>query len=145
MATGTAIDYKLVRVGGAEYKIIPLSPDRAIDFCTDAMTALAPLLTAVEMPSEDSKNYAAEFAMKAIPNLGLVNSEKLKAMFSVIRDQMMLPNNQPASDPVAYQEWFASHPSHLLEVHVKGLFATVKDFFPQELGMLLGVPSSKES
>ena len=141
MATGTAIDYKTVKVGGAEYRLIPLPPDRAIDFCSDALTALAPLLTAVELPSEDSKNYAAEFALKVIPNLGLVNSEKLKAMFVVVRDQMTFPNGQQANDVVAYQEWFTSHPSHLLEAHVRGLFALVKDFFPQELGMLLGVPS----
>ena len=137
MTTGTGIDYKTVTVGAAEYKMIPLSPDRAIDFCTDSMIALAPVLTAVELPEAEASNYAMAFAMRVIPNIGLVNPEKLKAIFAVVREQMVLPNEKLASDVNSFHDWFTKHPSHLLESHMKGLFVLVKDFFPQGLGTLI--------
>ena len=141
MTAGTGIDYKSAKVGTAEYKFLPLSPDVAIDFCTDAIVALSPVLTSVEI----GDGSIGAFIMRVVPNIGLINPDKLKKMLFVVRGQMILPNDKVASDEVAFQEWFQKNPSHLLESHIKGLFALVKDFFPQGLGTILAGTSLKNS
>jgi hypothetical protein len=141
MTTGTGIDYKTVKVGSVEFKLIPLAPNEAIDFCTDAMVSLSPVLTSVEI----GEGGIGALIMQVIPNIGRIDPAKLKAMFAVVRRQMQLPNGKFAQNEAAYHDYFRENPSHLMESHVKGLFALVRDFFPQELGTILGAQSLKNS
>lgn len=134
MEAGTSIDYKSIMVGGVEYKLIPLAASQAIDFCSDASISLAPLLTDVEI----GDGGMGDFIMRIVPNIGKLNPDKAKAMFRVVREQMMLPDGKRAADVLAFHDWFDDHKSHLMEAHVRGLFALVADFFPQELGTILG-------
>lgn len=134
MEAGTGIDYIKVKVGTAEYKLIPLSANQAIDFCTDASITLAPLLSDVEI----GEGGLGEFVMRVVPNIGKLGSEKTKALFKVVREQMMLPNGKMASDMMSFHEWFRANPSQLMDAHVRCLFALIRDFFPQELGIILG-------
>ena len=139
MATGTGIEYKTVKVASVEFKLMQLAPTEAMDFCTDAVVALAPVLKDVEI----SSGSVSELVMKAIPNIGLIDAQKLKTMFAMVRRQMMLPNGKLAQDEASYHDYFRANPSQLIESHVKGLFALVADFFPQGLGTLLGGQSLK--
>jgi hypothetical protein len=141
MEAGTCIDYKSVTVGGIEYKLIPLAATQAIDFCTDASISLAPLLANVEI----GDGGMGEFVMRVIPNIGLLNADKTKAMFKVVREQAILPNGKRASDALAFIEWFKDHPSHMMELHVRALFLLVADFFPKELGTILAGTSLRKS
>jgi len=137
------LTFKTVKVGGSEYKFIPLDASTAMDFCMDSLVTFAPVLKDVELSSGE----LMEFIMRAIPNIGMVDPVKMKNVFRVVRGQMQLPNGRLAQDEASFQEWFRDNPSHLLESHMKGLAAIVRDFFPQGLGTLLdgmSLPKSSE-
>lgn len=134
--------FKTVKVGGSEYKFIPLDASTAMDFCMDSLVAFSPVTKDVEISTGD----LMEFIMRIIPNIGLVDPAKMKNVFRVVRGQMQLPNGRLAQDEASFQEWFRDNPSHLLEAHMKGLAALVRDFFPLALGTLLdGMSLSKSS
>lgn len=136
------LTFKSVKVGGTEYKFIPLDASTAMDFCMDALVTFAPVLKDVEVSDDDLMLTI----MRAVPNIGLVDPVKMKNVFRVVRGQMQLPNGRLAQDEASFQEWFRDNPSHLLEAHMKGLAALVRDFFPQGLGTLLdGMSLSKSS
>jgi len=132
---------KTFKVGNSEYKVTPMEPSRAIDFCTDVTVALSPVLSAIEVGGAGG---IGELVLKVIPNLGLVNSDKLKTIFKEVREQVTLPNGYLASSEFHFHEWFKTHPQDLLVVHVRGLFVIVSDFFPQELGTIIEGLNSKK-
>jgi hypothetical protein len=134
MGAGTTIEIKSFKVGNDEYKLTPLPPIEAIDFCTDTILALSPVLSNIDIGDD----APSSFAMQLIPNLGKVDNAKLKAMFATVRGSMILPDGNMATDQLSFQKWFDAHKKQLIEAHVKGLFYMVRDFFPQGLGTLLG-------
>lgn len=140
MGAGTTIEIKSFKVGNDEYKLTPLPPIEAIDFCTDAILALSPILSDIELGDD----APASFVMQLIPNLGKVDNTKLKAMFATVRGSLVLPDGNMATDALSFQKWFDAHKSQLLEAHVKGLYYMVRDFFPQGLGTLLGATSLQQ-
>lgn len=125
---------KKFRAGKHEYAVTGLSPDKAIDFCTDATITLAPILNSLEIAEGGS---VGDLVRQIIPNLGLLNPERVKKMLADVRASMILPNGNLASAEFQYHEWFMQNPSELMISHVKGAMTLLKDFFPQELGTIL--------
>lgn len=135
------MDVKSFKIGANEYKLQPMAPDVAIDFCTDVAVTLAPVLSSIELGDDGAHG---ELIMQLIPNIGKIDSEKIKPLFKKVREYMILPNGLLAADAYQYHEWYQKHPQELMTSHLKAMFTLLKDFFPQELGTILGVLSSSK-
>lgn len=127
------MEVKSFKIDSNEYKLQAMSPDRAVEYCTDVAVTLAPVLSSLEISEGMS-----DVVMQLIPNIGKVNSERLKPLMKVVREYMVLPNGNLASHEFSYHDWFSKHPSDLMTAHLKGMFILMKDFFPRELGTILG-------
>lgn len=129
------MEVKSFKIGSSEYKLQAMAPDKAVEYCTDVAVTLAPVLSSLEV---SEGNAPSDVVMQLIPNIGKVDSARLKPLMKVVREYMILPNGLLASDEYAYHDWFSKHPSDLMTAHLKGMFILMKDFFPQELGTILG-------
>ena len=129
------MELKSFKIGANEYKLQPMAPDKAIEYCTDVAVTLAPILSSIEV---SDGNSMSDLVMQVIPNIGKIDAAKLKPLMRTVRDYVILPNGLLASDEFTFHDWFSKHPQDLMTAHLKGMFTLLKDFFPQELGTILG-------
>ena len=130
------MEFKTLSVNGSDYKVMSLSPDKAMDLMTEASITFAPVLSAIKFADDDA---VENFLWQIAGNIGKLDADRIKRLFNEIRQYVVLPDGRYMNSPVAFQEWFSVHKQDLFIVQVKSIGVLLKDFFPNVADILKGV------